>query len=435
MLIQDSKVEQLSRARLILPPSSSSAGNEGLEKLVQVLALGRTSPSLMREATTCAELIPEAQLTGLLDLANRYLRQHVKVPEVQNNLLHIVNDHLRPFNSDQRELIQRFGIRPLLLRVLMVLHDLGKVEVPSSLDETLVEIFRWDFLSREILMHEYASIQIVDTLAEQVGLEPKFRHALQLLIANHNFGPDLCDPRNKTLRDHWWPKNFREKIIPALAQYGISVEAYFNRDERGVLQYNHAENSPYSVLLTIYDRGIASAYNGFGVGTWQKYAQEDYNGIRFGNQLEKGGKPALRARTLVQNMDRAADWAETEIESLWRTMQERYDRSGKPMSECVAYHRQVESLHFLKGIILKVRNENVITRAGRAEYTTHAGDRYRVVDSTERGLAAAKLYRWEQTNGGWKLVSEDASPITLFFRLVQKDVTSSPANESLAVAA
>lgn len=397
-------------------------GAEGQESLLKMIRLSSTTPEVLKEAHAILEAIPETLVQRMIALGIQHLREHLELPKIQNNLAHVEDQLLRPVIEDGDDLEAWFGVNPLRLRLLVVLHDLGKVDIPEPMLGALQRLFPHDFVGREILTHEFASMHWIEQLGQQLTLDPTEIVALQRLIANHNFGPNLCAPKYKALRAHWWPSNFRQKIMPKLKELGVDLDTLYKKSEDGQHQYNHCEDEVYATLLSAYDRALANRYNEYGLETWQKFAQQDYTAWQAAAEKDPSLPSCFHAKGITEKMEQAANWAEIEVRTMWAILNERHILNARrrefALDKFPPYQRQIEGMTRLKQAIQKVKAVNEATEEGSLKYETSTGELFRV----EEGHAEkSKLFWWNETTKAWELVAKDRSPIKLFFEMLKSD--------------
>lgn len=345
----------------------------GIDDLARSVAIGRTTPEELAWAARVASRVDAKVLAEFSKRASAFINTDVEGKSSPfarvGNVEHVEQQLIEPLAEDGKDLAWAFKTERKqsdahfveMLRALQYATDMGKQQVPDDMKAALMRFYpvteagpNW-YINQFILPHEYASMVFTQQLGKRVGMTPTQILAFQKLIANHNFGPDLVDARNAKMRDHWWPKNFREQMLPMFQAMGIDVERTFAKDENGVLQYNHALGHPVSMLLAAYDRAIAVKGNGYGLATWKKYGIQDYNG-------KKGRLKSLRERNakrgegelleidpegakdedgkagrvfefdgpaVIKAMYSAADWAEQHVESLWRSLYESAPAGGR----------------------------------------------------------------------------------------------------------
>lgn len=397
----------------------------GLVELRYFIGITRTSPQLLESAQRDLEALPETIVQQLIALGLQQLKERLDLVKVENNYRHVEDQLLRPVIEDADFLLHTFAIDPTRLRLLVVLHDLGKVEIPADMWEVLNYLYPDDYVAREILTHEYASMHWIAKLGEILRLSSQTVLSLQRLIANHNFGPNLILPRNKHLLNNWWPARFRDKIMPILRDLDFDMNKLYDKTPDGQHQYYHAEDNVYASLLSAYDRAIATKFNTFGLQTWQKFAEQDYNTWVVANSAVN--QSPLRATALTEKMEMAALWARTEIEAMWRVLGERHvcqDLRGQfKLEDFVPYQKQVEAVEKLLRAIAAVKNSNVTEAAGRLLYRTKDGDLYRVDDKAQDlPEQKAKLFWWDNATNSWFPIAEDRSPIKLYFEIIRGDL-------------
>jgi|GEM_PF-4668048 len=344
----------------------------GVDDLARAVAIGRTTPAQLADAARVVEGMDVATLDRFSALAAKFIDTDVagkSSPFARvGNVEHVSQQLIDPLADDGPALASVFKENAresdahfvAALKALQYATDTGKQQNPDDMGAALARFNtqidvgpNW-YINNFILPHEYASMQWVETLGRKAGMTPREILAFQRLISNHNFGPDLTDPKNAKMREHWWPKNFRANMLPMMRAMGIDVNAYFKADEHGVLQYNHTQGHPYSLLLSAYDRAIAVGKterqigNGNGLATWKKYGTQDFNGkkgrlkgLRQRNAAKLATLPALlepdppglkdeagKAGTIfefdgpsvIRAMESTADWAEQHVESLWASL-------------------------------------------------------------------------------------------------------------------
>ncbi|HVE13096.1 MAG TPA: hypothetical protein VNI01_06860 [Elusimicrobiota bacterium] len=434
----------------------------GIADLERVVAIGRTTPEQLARAAAVVDAMSDAQVAALTESARAFLRPEAGPGPVAANWEHVNLQHITPLERDAAELAKLFNRNPALsaeqfaarIRLLMMVHDLGKVEMPKDMSAALNKAFPdkdglW-FVNTAILPHEYGSMRFIEQLGRALpeGLELSAEQtlALQRLIANHNFGPDLSRAGNAGLREHWWPGFFRRSLIPALAALGIPVEAGFNRDEAGNLQYNHAEDSAYSAILSAYDRALANKDTGYGVSAWYKFSNQDHQGwVKAAEAARAAGKaipvPVFGGPALVARMEQSARWTAEEIESLWRTLSG--FSTGSVSKEFRPYADQADGADKLNAVIRWVKTSNpkgetsradIVEAPGTAYYTTlndsplgPGGTLLRVVLDYSGQAPSAKVE--QMLAGGWGAptfgadvtATQGANPVDLFFGLIKKD--------------
>lgn len=391
----------------------------GVKELRQFIRITRTSPEKAKEAERVLESLTPEKVDQLLELSQGKLRDQIQLPKVANNLEHVENQHLKPLEKDAQKLAEAFRIDPKKLMLLMAVHDLGKVEIPADMANALQVLFPNDFVAREILTHEYASMYWIEKLGKEAGFRPKEIYALQTLIANHNFGPDLSRAGNAELTSHWWPTMFREKLIPVLASLGINIDQVYPKSTDGKNQYGHAEDGKYSGLLSAYDRAIANEFNQFGIATWQKFSEQDYNAWTNAVKAKPELETTFSGQSLVNRMKTSAEWANSEVESLWQTLAQRYAVGGDfSLQSYEPYLNQKLGIENLKKTIARIEKDNPTKIAGSVNYKANDGTLYRVDD--KKGPATkARVMQWDGKQ--WLQTQEGDSPVKLLFDLVKND--------------
>jgi hypothetical protein len=332
----------------------------GIDDMARAVALGNTNPAILQMSADVVENMDIAKLRRFSELAWQFMDTEVEGKSTPfarvGNTEHVSQQLIDPLEADGEHLAAAFkGERQStahfseMVKALQMATDTGKQQNPDDLKAALGHFNPqspvW-YINNFILPHEYASIIWVEKFGKQAGFSDKEILAFQRLIANHNFGPDLTNPVNAQMRDHWWAKNFREQMIPMMAAMGIDVKSTFRADETGTLQYHNTQGHPLSMILSVYDRAIAVPANGNGLATWKKYGTQDFNGkkgrlkgIRESN-AQAGAGSLLKAEpegaadedgrrgpifefdgpSLVRAMESTADWAEQHIESLWGSL-------------------------------------------------------------------------------------------------------------------
>lgn len=407
--------------------SNDSSYEQGLIELRELISLSRTTKESLHLAQQELEAIPEPEVQQMISLGLQQLKERLDLTKVENNFRHVEEQLLRPVIEDAKELHAVFGVNPVRLRLLVVLHDLGKVEIPTNLWTVLNHKFPNDFVGREILTHEFASMHWIQLLGDQLGMSPKTIWALQSLIANHNFGPNLCDPRHKHLLNNWWPYQFRTRIIPMLRELKFDLSALYDKSPDGEFQYNHCEDNVYAAILAVYDRAIATKFNSYGVATWQKFAEQDYNAWLSLKEKDPNVLHPLRASHLTQKMEHAAIWAESEIEAMWRILAEKHvpkSLLGQFSLETFSpYVKQRDGVRKLLRAIKQVKESNPSDSTGRLLFKTEKGEVYRIEDASQSAFEQkAKLLYWEASQQQWQLIAEDQSPIRLYFEMIRGDL-------------
>lgn len=408
-------------------PVESPEYERGIAELRRWLLVSRTTAESLREAEQRLVAMNEDQVQQMIALGMQQLKERMDIAKVENNFRHVEEQLLRPVIDDADYLFQFFGIDPTRLRLLVVLHDLGKVEIPGDLFQALQRLFPDDFVAREILTHEYASMHWIAKLGQSLNIDEKTVFGLQQLIANHNFGPDLTKDRYKALRNNWWPARFREKIMPKLAELGIDLGEIYAKDSEGVYQYHHTENSVYAAFLSVYDRAIASKFNTYGLQTWQKFAEQDYHAWQSLIKTQPEAPTPLKATMLTEKMELAASWAKTEIEAIWEILAERYIRPEMKtvfqLANFPPYQKQKDANQKLLAAIDRVKTANLSEKPGRLLYRARDNSLYRVDDRSHTPPERkAKLYWWDGVSYDWQQIAEDHSPIKLYFEIIQGDI-------------
>lgn len=437
----------------------------GIDDLARAVAIAKTTQEELAWAALEASRVELPKLLAFSRLASRFINTDVEGKSSPfarvGNVEHVEQQLIEPLAEDGKQLAWAFKTQRKqsdehfveMLRALQYATDMGKQQVPDDMKAALMRFYpvaeaggNW-YINNFILPHEYASMVWTQQLGREAGLAPRQILAFQKLIANHNFGPDLADPRNSRMREHWWPKNFRENMLPMFRAMGIDVERYFSRDESGTLQYNHALGHPVSMLLAVYDRAIAVKGNGYGLATWKKYGSQDFNGKKGrlkslrernakrgeGQLLEpdpegakdEEGRPGpvfeYDGPAVVNAMYAAADWAERHVESLWRSLYEtvpaggrlrrRYptlpaaeygpDRAGpEPMSYRMfpPFFAQRKAIGSLLGILRRTEASNPKGSTNRADVLPGAGVAY--YEAQSKGLAGVYRIKLERTGKG-----------------------------------
>ncbi|MBI2362288.1 MAG: hypothetical protein HYV15_02750 [Elusimicrobia bacterium] len=404
----------------------------GIDDLARAAAIGRTDPAVLRVAADVVGRMSAKKLDAFIELGLKFVGTEVpgrSTPfAMAGNVEHIAQQLLDPLREDGAELAAAFktgrqtpGHFVKALKALQIATDTGKQENPADLKAALA-LFNpagpVSYINNYILPHEYASMVWAETLGRQAGFTAREVLAFQRLIANHNFGPDLTRPENAQMREHWWAKNFREQMLPMLQAMGIDVEAYFNKDEAGRLQYNHTRGHPLALLLSAYDRAIAVPANGNGIATWKKYGTQDFNqkkgrlkGIREGNAAARSGqllKPdpegakdedgvpgplfEFDGPSVISAMEATADWAEQHVESLWSSIyaalpedspvRARYPDAAS-FRQFPPYYRHRKSIGSLLQVLRLARAANPVGPTNRADIVPKDGAAYYEVPQGE----------------------------------------------------
>ena len=405
-----------------LRTTNLSPHETGYRELFRLLEISRTTPQSLQKAHNDLESIPETLAQRMIALGIQLLREHLELPKIQNNLAHVEDQLLRPVIEDGDELSSWFGIHPLKLRLLVVLHDLGKVDIPEPIKTSLQELFPKDYVGREILTHEFASMHWIEQLGKQLTLDPSEILALQTLIANHNFGPNLCLPQHKHLRTHWWPTQFRNRVMPKLQEIGVNLDNLYEKSEDGQHQYHHCEDEVYASLLAVYDRAIANQYNNFGLETWQKFAEQDYAVWLSSISDTHGPGSCFHAKGITEKMEQATQWAEIEIKTLWEILSQRHVLNARrrefQLKKFPPYQRQILGVFRLKKAIKTIQDLNKEEPLGALKYRTSENELFRVEENLKE---KSRLYWWNDSTKAWDLVAKDESPIKLFFEMLKND--------------
>ena len=399
----------------------------GIAELEKWLQVARTSSDSLKEAEVRLEALHEDLVQQMIALVMQQLKEGMDLANVANKFRHVEEHLLRPVIDDADYLKQFLGIDPTRLRLLVVLHDLGKVEIPGELFEALNHIFPDDFVAREILTHEFASMHWIAKLGKALKIDDKTVFGLQQLIANHNFGPNLTLDRHKHLRNNWWPARFREKMFPKFLELKIDLAKLYDKDTEGTFQYYHTEDSVYACLLSVYDRAIASRFNTYGLQTWQKFAEQDYHAWQSLIKTQPEAPTPLKATLLTEKMELAAGWAETEIEAIWAILNEKYVRPEMKkifqLENFHPYQKQKDANQKLLAAIGRVKTANLSEKPGRLLYRARDNSLYRVDDRSHAPPERkAKLYWWDGVTYDWQQIAEDHSPIKLYFEIIQGDL-------------
>jgi len=409
------------------PVEMSPEYERGLAELKKWLLVSRTTKEDLHTAEKNLKAMDEDLVQQLIALGMQHLKERMDIAKVENNFRHVEEQLLRPVIDDADYLQQFFGIDPTRLRLLVVLHDLGKVEIPGDLFQALNQLFPNDFVAREILTHEYASMHWIAKLGNQLHIDEKTVTGLQQLIANHNFGPNLTLDENKHLRNNWWPARFREQIIPTLAALQINLDEIYEKDSDGAYQYHHTENSAYALLLSAYDRAIASKFNTYGLQTWQKFAEQDYHAWQTAIKTNPDAPTPLKATLLTEKMEQAARWAESEMQAIWALLAKHYVRPEMRnvfrLEDYPPYQKQISANQKLLSAIDRVKTANLSEKPGRLLYRARDNSLYRVDDRSHTPPERkAKLYWWDGVAYDWQQIAEDHSPIKLYFEIIQGDI-------------
>lgn len=452
----------------------------GIDDLSRMVALGDSTPEQIAAAVKLVEGMDIATLRRFSRAAKRFINTDVKDKSTPfarvGNVEHVEQQLIEPLTEDGTELARAFKSNRdqsvehfvEMLRALQYATDTGKQQNPEDMGKALARFNsqaetgpNW-YINNFILPHEYASMQWVESLGREAGMSPREVAAFQRLVANHNFGPDLADPKNKEMREHWWPKSFRSNTLPMLKAMGVDVARHFPADETGTLQYGNALKHPLTMLLAVYDRAIAVSQsdsrtgNGSGLATWKKYGIQDFNGkkgrlngIRKRNQEKKPGAllepdPAgakdedgkagplfeFDGPSVVKAMESAAGWAEQHVMSLWGSLYDALPQDSPLRAELGRsrwgmfrpFYDQRKAIGFLNGLLRVVKDSNpegptnradVLPGDGVAYYEARSREFagiYRVklertgpgafdARSTDFGYAA-RIDRWQ--DGGWK---------------------------------
>lgn len=419
----------------------------GIDDLAAAAAMGRSTPAQLAQAAKVVEGMDVAKLKLFSKIAARFIDTDVPGRSTpfarQGNVEHVNQQLIEPLDGDGAELAAAFKTVPAqsaehfveMLKALQYATDTGKQENPRDMGAALARFNaqaetgpNW-YVNNFILPHEYASMKWAAKFGRQAGFTDVEIAAFQRLIANHNFGPDLTDPRNAAMREHWWPKNFREQMIPMLRAMGVDVGALFDKDETGALQYNHAQGHRYALLLAAYDRAIAVKANGYGLATWRKYGVQDFNGkkgrlkgIREANAQrppgeapvpdpeglkDEDGKPGalfeFDGPSVVRAMESAAGWAEQHVESLWASLYEALP-AGSPARAKYAdarafrmfppFYAQRKAIGSLLTVLRLTKASNPEGLTNRADVVPQAGVAYYEAQSPElAGLWRVSLKR------------------------------------------
>ncbi|MBI3299199.1 MAG: hypothetical protein HYZ75_13605 [Elusimicrobia bacterium] len=427
-------------------PAQQAAILRGIDDLARAVAIGRTDPAVLRAAADVVETMAVGKLAAFSQAAFDFISTKVdgSLTDMAGNVEHVRQQLLDPLNEDGNDLASGFKVDKLkptmdfveLLRALQLATDTGKQENPADLKAALAHFNPAgpvSYINNYILPHEYASMIWVEVLGKRAGFTPAEVLAFQRLIANHNFGPDLTRPENAQMREHWWAKNFREQMLPMMQAMGIDVEAYFNKDETGQLQYNHTQGHPLPLLLSVYDRAIAVPANGDGVATWRKYGTQDFNqkkgrlkGIREANKAAPEGallKPdpegakdedgkagplfEFDGPSLIAAMEATADWAEQHVESLWSSIYAALPKTSslrgrypdaKSFRMFPPYYRHRKSIGALLQVIRYARAANPTGATSRADLIPKDGVAY--YEIAQGPLAGVYRVTLERTGPG-----------------------------------
>lgn len=414
----------------------------GIDDLARAVAITRTTPAQLAAAARVVEGMDIEKLRRFSKLADAFINTDVdgkSSPGARiGNVEHVQQQLIEPLAQDGAALAEAFKTDSKqssehfveMLRALQYATDTGKQQNPDDMKAALARFNsqvdtgpNW-YINNFILPHEYASIQWAEILGRRAGMNGREVLAFQRLIANHNFGPDLTDPKNAGMRDHWWPKNFREQTLPMMRAMGLDVDSYFSRDEKGVLQYNNTQGHPYALLLSAYDRAIAVGKvgamlgNGNGLATWKKYGTQDFNGkkgrlkaIRQRNAAKGPGEllepdpPGAKDEegkagpifefdgpSIIRAMESTADWAEQHVESLWASLyaalpadspvRKQYP-TARLFRRFPPYFAQRRSIGELNAVLRLVKADNPEGQTSRADVVPGSGVAYYEARSKE----------------------------------------------------
>jgi hypothetical protein len=475
----------------------------GIDELAAAVAMGHSTPAQLAEAARVVETMDIGKLRKFSALAARFIDTEVpgkSTPFARvGNVEHVNQQLIDPLAEDGPHLAKAFKTNPSetdehfveMIRALQYATDTGKQHNPDAMAAALARFNpqletgpNW-YVNNFILPHEYASMRWLDILGAEADFTAAEAEAFKRLIANHNFGPDLTDPRNAAMRDHWWPKNFREQTLPMLAAMGIDVEKYFSRDEHGVLQYNNAQGHRYQLLLAAYDRAIAVKANGYGLATWKKYGTQDFNGkksrlkaIRESNAKKGPGEPLtpdpegakdeagvpgpifeFDGPSVIRAMEFAAETAEQHIESLWAALfkelppevAKRDFPLGAGWRSYPPFYAQRKAIGRLNGLLRVTKDSNPEGMTNRADVLPQAGVAYYQAESPQlAGIYRVVLQRVgkgafdpvstdyeyqaridKYENGAWRrheralaqagLADHGNDPVALYIDLIRRD--------------
>jgi hypothetical protein len=427
----------------------------GIDDLARAVSIGNTTPAQLAAAARVVEGMDIGVLREFSAQAARFINTDVEGKSTPfarvGNVEHVNQQLIDPLADDGPALASVFKQNPQesdehfveALKALQYATDTGKQQNPDDMKAALARFNtqldtgpNW-YVNNFILPHEYASMQLVETLGRRAGMKPREILAFQRLIANHNFGPDLTDPKNAAMREHWWPKNFRQNMLPMLRAMGIDVREYFKADEHGVLQYNSTQGHPYALLLSAYDRAIAvgktahQTGNGNGLATWKKYGTQDFNGkkgqlkavrARNGNRtlLLEPDPPGLKDEagkagpifefdgpSVIRAMEATADWAEQHVESLWASLYASLPEGGAARRKYPTwnsfrmyppFYAQRKSIGSLNGLLRIVKDANPEGVTNYADVLPQSGVAYYRAESA--GLAGTYRVVLERTGPG-----------------------------------
>ncbi len=200
------------------------------------------------------------------------------------NMSHIA-DHLATLQR-LTPILREMRLDPEELQLAMLIHDLGKEfeHTPASYRAFLMSAFPdggKDFLSQQILPHEFASMAVIERLSQEMGLSREKIDRLKALIAHHNAGYDPGLPGQ-----HFWVAPF---AWPTFARRlgtripGGIPEVYAAVDNSNV-------GSPTTVLLTAIDRATS-----FTLASQEKFAavlrgQNKWNNAGLAEQIAASSK-------------------------------------------------------------------------------------------------------------------------------------------------
>ena len=423
----------------------------GIDDLAAAAALGKSTPAQLARAARTVENIELSKLRKFSALAAKFIDTDVQGKSSPfarvGNVEHVNQQLIDPLTDDGAALAEAFKTAPgqtsehfvEMIKALQYATDTGKQQNPDDMAAALARFNsqvdtgpNW-YVNNFILPHEYASMKWAQTLGREAGLSAREIEAFQRLIANHNFGPDLADPKNAVMREHWWPKNFREQMLPMLAAMGVDTGKLFSRDEHGALQYNSAQGHHYALLLAAYDRAIAVKANGYGLATWKKYGTQDFNGkkgrlkgIREANgkkgaaealtpdpdgAKDESGKPGevfeFDGPAVIRAMEATADWAEQHVESLWASLYAALPanspaRARYPTAQSFRmyppFYAQRKSIGTLNGLLRVIKASNPEGMTNRADVVPRAGVAY--YEARSKGLAGVYRITLERVGPG-----------------------------------
>lgn len=294
------------------------------------------------------------------------------------------------------------------VQLLAALHDLGKAKVPPEMQDYLAGVFgKEDFLGIRVIPHELFSFFWIERLCAENGIPLSTRQLLMDQVANHNFGPDLESPENKSLlvKDangkfrHWWVEHWSHWSEKARAA-GLAANAV----------YGHTV-SPLANTLVLFDR-----IDGGHPHSWEKFLNQDL----------LSGRLDFTSTKILEVMELANATAREQLVSVGKQLKRNFTPARKSASieSFAPYHHARAMLDNNDKIVGRLRASNGRDHFARFGvdpkhsilYEDHDGLWYRF-EAASQGLASSSQLQGKD----WKQLKQSPNPVALLLEVVYRD--------------